>query len=66
MGNLQILFFLAALAIIVTVIHILLKQSEREEYAYLVLLIGVVIALIRVVPFIVDLFREVESVFYFL
>ena len=64
MEEIRILFFLAGLAIIVTVIHILLKQAGREEYGYLVLVIGIVIALLKVVPFVVELFREVESVFY--
>ncbi|HIZ77408.1 MAG TPA: stage III sporulation protein AC [Firmicutes bacterium] len=59
-----ILFFLAGLAIVVTIIHILLKQAGREEYAYLVLVLGITIALIKVIPMIMDLFQQVESVFY--
>lgn len=65
MGELQIIFFLAGLAIIVTIVHILLKQADREEYAYLVLVLGIVIALLKVVPYMIDLFREVSAVFYF-
>ncbi len=64
MDDIGILFFLAGLAIVVTIIHILLKQAGREEYAYLVLVLGITIALIKVVPMITELFRQVESVFY--
>ncbi len=64
MDEIGILFFLAGLAIVVTIIHILLKQAGREEYAYLVLVLGITIALIKVIPMIMDLFQQVESVFY--
>ena len=64
MDEIGILFFLAGLALVVTIIHILLKQAGREEYAYLVLVLGITIALIKVIPMIMDLFQQVESVFY--
>ncbi|MBQ1252486.1 MAG: stage III sporulation protein AC [Firmicutes bacterium] len=57
-----VIFFLAGLAIAVTIIHILLKQAGREEYAYVTLFLGITIALIKVIPYIVALFEEVESV----
>ena len=56
-------FFLAGLAIAVTVINALLKQAGREEYSYLVLLVGLVVALLRVLPLVLSLFTEVQSVF---
>lgn len=62
MSDLSIIFFLAGLAIAVTILHILLKQAGREEYAYLTLFIGLTIALIKVVPYITELFEEVASV----
>lgn len=65
MDDFGIIFFLAGLAIAVTVIHILLKQAGREEYAYLTLFLGITIALIKVIPYIVELFEKVESVVYF-
>ncbi|HMM05875.1 MAG TPA: SpoIIIAC/SpoIIIAD family protein [Clostridiales bacterium] len=65
MGDFGIIFFLAGLAIAVTVIHLLLKQAGREEYAYLTLFLGITIALIKVIPYIVELFEKVESVMYF-
>lgn len=58
-----LIFFLAGLAIAVAVINALLKQAGREEYSYLVVLTGLVIALLRVLPLVLQLFEEVQSVF---
>lgn len=58
-----IIFFLAGLAIAVAVINALLKQAGREEYSYLVVLAGLVIALLKVLPLVLELFNEVQSVF---
>ncbi|MGI5873083.1 MAG: SpoIIIAC/SpoIIIAD family protein [Bacillota bacterium] len=62
MDDFGILFFLAGLAIAVTVLHILLKQAGREEYAYLTLFLGLIIALIKVLPYVTQLFEEVAAV----
>ncbi len=62
MEEFGILFFLAGLAIAVTILHLLLKQAGREEYAYLTLFLGITIALIKIIPYVVELFEEVASV----
>lgn len=62
MGDLGIIFFLAGLAIAVTLLHILLKQAGRDEYAYLTLFLGLTIALLKVIPYITKLFEEVAAV----
>lgn len=62
MGDIGIIFFLAGLAIAVTLLHILLKQAGREEYAYLTLFLGLTLALIKVIPYITELFEEVAAV----
>lgn len=59
----SLIFFLAGLAIAVAVINALLKQAGREEYSYLVVLTGLVIALLKVLPLVMSLFEEVQSVF---
>ena len=63
MVEVSVIFFLAGLAIAVTVINALLKLAGREEYSYLVLLVGLVVALLRVLPLVLSLFTEVQSVF---
>lgn len=59
----SLIFFLAGLAIAVAVINALLKQAGREEYSYLVVLSGLVLALLKVLPLVLSLFNEVQSVF---
>ncbi len=63
MEDTGIIFFLTALAIAVTVLHTFLKQAGRDEYAYLTLIVGLAIALIKVIPIIQQLFLSVEEVF---
>lgn len=63
MQDISVIFFLMALAIAVTILHTFLKQAGREEYAYLTLIAGLVIALIKVIPLIYQLFDTVQSVF---
>ncbi len=58
-----IIFFLTGLAIVVTILHTFLKQAGRDEYAYLTLIVGLAIGLLRVMPIIQELFSGVRSVF---
>jgi stage III sporulation protein AC len=63
MQDASIIFFLTALAITVTILHTFLKQAGRDEYAYLTLIVGLVIGLLKVLPVIQELFKGVQSVF---
>lgn len=63
MEDLSIIFFLLALAIAVTVLHTFLKQAGRDEYAYLTLVVGLALGLLKVLPVIQQLFVGVQSVF---
>lgn len=63
MQGTEIIFFITALAIAVTVLHTFLKQAGRDEYAYLTLIVGLAIGLLKVLPVIQELFAGVESVF---
>ena len=58
-----VIFFLTGLAIVVTILHTFLKQAGRDEYAYLTLIVGLAIGLLRVIPIIQELFSGVRSVF---
>ena len=53
----------AAIGIIVTVLHQLLVRSGREEQAMLTSLAGLVVVLLMLVNVIADLFDTVKSVF---
>ncbi len=61
--DISLIFRLAALAIIITIFYTFLKQAGRDEYAYMTLLAGLAIALLWVIPLIIELFEAVRSVF---
>ncbi len=63
MEDISIIFFLLALAIAVTVLHTFLKQAGRDEYAYLTLVVGLALGLLKVLPVIQQLFTGVQAVF---
>jgi len=48
---------------VISIFYTFLKQAGRDEYAYMTLLAGLAVALLWVIPVIIDLFRAVQSVF---
>ncbi|HHP51479.1 MAG TPA: stage III sporulation protein AC [Moorella mulderi] len=58
-----LIFRLGALAMVISIFYTFLKQAGRDEYAYMTLLAGLAVALLWVIPVIIDLFRAVQSVF---
>ena len=63
--DISILFKMAAIGIIITVICQVLKKSDRDDIATLVRIVGLVIVLIVVVGMVGDLFDEIKRVFDF-
>ena len=63
--DIDLIFKLAALGIIVTVLSILLSRSGREEQATMTTLAGLVVVLMIVVEKIADLFSLVKDLFHF-
>ena len=61
--DVNLLFKIAAVGILVTVIGQVLKHSGREEHAFLVSLTGLVIVLFWIVPYIYDLFDKIQNLF---
>ncbi len=62
--NIDLVFQIAGLAIIVSVLHTLLKQAGKEEYAWLITLVGIVLVLGIVVRVISDFFTAVRAMFH--
>ena len=58
-----LLFRIAAVGIIVTILCQVLKHSGREEQSYLVTLGGLLIVLFWILPYISQLFDMMESLF---
>ncbi|SHF59935.1 stage III sporulation protein AC [Ornithinibacillus halophilus] len=61
----SILFQIAGIGIIVALIHTILKQMDKEEYAQFATLVGFIIVLVIVVNGLSDLFQQIRSVFLF-
>ena len=63
--DISILFKMAAVGIIITVICQILKKSDRDDVATLVSIVGLVIVMLVAVGMIGDLFEEIQRVFDF-
>ena len=63
MSDISIIFKLAAIGIIITIVCQVLKKSDREDVATVVSIVGLVIALTIAVTMIGDLFRVVQEIF---
>jgi stage III sporulation protein AC len=61
--DVDLIFKVAAIGIIVTVLNQVLVRSGREEQAMLTTLTGLVVVLIMVVNMVAELFSSVKSVF---
>jgi stage III sporulation protein AC len=59
----NLIFKIAAVGILVSVISQILKQSGREEHAFLVSLAGLILVLFWIVPYIYELFDTIKSMF---
>lgn len=58
-----ILFKIAAVGILITILNQVLKHSGREDQAFLCSLAGLVLVLMWLIPYIYDLFLMMEDLF---
>lgn len=61
--EISIIFKIAAIGIVITVLGQVLKHSGREEQAFLLSLAGLIIVLFWIVPYISELFETMENLF---
>lgn len=61
--SVNLIFKIAAVGILVTVLSQILKHSGREEHAFLTSLAGLLIVLFWIVPYIQQLFETVKELF---
>ncbi len=61
--DISIIFKIAAVGIIVTIICQILKKSDRDDIATIVSLVGLIIVLTVVISMIADLFEQVSALF---
>lgn len=62
--NVEIIFKIAAIGILITVICQILKKSDRDDIATLVSLAGLIIVLTLVINMISELFETIKNIFY--
>ena len=61
--DVNLIFRIAAVGILVSVISQVLKHSGREEHAFLTILAGLVLVLFWIVPYIYELFETIQNLF---
>ena len=61
--DVDLIFKIAGIGIIVAVLNLVLKRAEREEQAMMTTLAGLIVALMMIISSISDLFDTVKSVF---
>ncbi|MCC8136761.1 MAG: stage III sporulation protein AC [Clostridiales bacterium] len=61
--SINLIFKIAAVGILVSVLGQVLKQSGREEHAFLTSLAGLLLVLFWLVPYISQLFETIKSLF---
>lgn len=59
----SIIFKIAAVGILVSILSQVLKHSGRDEQAFLVSLSGLLVVLFWIVPYIYDLFDSIQMLF---
>lgn len=58
-----LIFKIAAVGILVTILNQVLKYSGRDEQAFLVSLAGLILVLMWIIPSIYELFMTVQDLF---
>ena len=61
--DVNLIFKIAAVVILVSVISQVLKHSGREEHAFLTSLAGLVLVLFWIIPYIYELFETIKNLF---
>ena len=61
--NVDLIFKIAGIGIVVAVLSLLLKRAERDEQALMITLAGLVVVLFMLIHEISKLFTTVKSVF---
>ena len=61
--SVNLIFKIAAVGILVSVLCQVLKHSGREEHAFLVSLAGLLLVLYWIVPYIYELFEDIKRLF---
>ena len=61
--SINLIFKIAAVGILVSILSQVLKHSGREEQAFLTSLAGLLMVLFWIVPYIYELFESIQQLF---
>lgn len=61
--EITIIFKIALVGILVTILNQILKQSGRDEQAFIVNLAGLLLVLFWIIPYISQLFETIQDMF---
>lgn len=61
--DIDLIFKIAGIGIIVSVLNLLLKKAERDEQALMITIAGLIVVLMMVIGQISELFETVRSTF---
>ena len=61
--EITIIFKIALVGILVTILNKILKQSGRDEQAFIVSLAGLLLVLFWIIPYISQLFETIQDMF---
>lgn len=59
----SLIFKIAAVGILITILSQVLKHSGREEHAFLISLAGLILVLTWIVPYMYELFETIQTLF---
>ncbi len=63
--DIDLIFKIAAVGMIVTILNIFLKKADRDDYAFMTTLAGLIVVLVMMANEIGALFDTIKSVFGF-
>lgn len=63
--GIDIIFKIGAVGIIVALLNQILKHSGRDDQAFIVSLAGLIIVLSWIIPYVYQLFSQINSLFEF-
>ena len=61
--SINLIFKIAAVGILVTILGQVLNKSGRDEHAFLVSLAGLIVVLSWIIPYIYELFETIKKLF---
>ena len=61
--ELDLLFKIAAVGIIVAVLNLILKKTDHDEQAVMLNVAGLIIVLMMIIPALEELFQTIQNVF---